>query len=131
MRVWRPRGPNTWLTICEAPSSTLGWSFEARRATHRAFKAHDLLDPIEAAKRGFELRDRIERAQPKRLIALLNVQLRAHLAFELQVSGNPGQLPGHHQQISGDQRRRVIADRRRRRRQLDTERTQTLLRRLG
>ena len=47
---------------------------EAGCAAHRAFKTNDLLDPIEAAKRCLQLSDRIERTQPKRLIALLDRQ---------------------------------------------------------
>ena len=69
MRV-RPRGPKIWLTIWGAVEHRrLGG--EAWRAAHRALEPHHLLDPIETAKGRFQLRDRVESAEPEGLISLL------------------------------------------------------------
>ena len=65
---------------------------EARGAAHRALEPHHLLDPIETAERRFQLRDRVESAQPEGLISLLGTKIGADLAFELQLSRDPRQL---------------------------------------
>src|SRR5215469_18395761 len=85
---------------------------KSRRAAERALEPHDLAHAIEAAKRLSDLRNGIERAQTERLIALLDRQFRADLAFELQIARDPRQLPRRHQQIAGDDGRRIVTDRR-------------------
>jgi hypothetical protein len=71
------------------------------------------------------------RAEPERLISLLGTKIGADLAFELQLSCDPRQLAGGHQQGAGNGRRRVISDRGRRWRQLDAQCPQALFRRLA
>ena len=83
-------------------------------AAPRALEPHHLLDPIETAERRFQLRDRVESAQPEGLKSLLGTKIGADLAFELQLSRDPRQLAGGHQQGAGNGRRRIVADRGRR-----------------
>jgi len=49
IRVWRPRGPNTWLTMCEARRAPKALLKPARSPS--CLQDDDLPDPIEAAKR--------------------------------------------------------------------------------
>jgi hypothetical protein len=63
---------------------------EARGAIERAFQPNDLLDPVQTAERRADLSNRIKGTEAKRLISLLDRQIRSDLAPKFQVTRDPG-----------------------------------------
>jgi hypothetical protein len=66
---------------------------KTRRAIERAFQTNDLLDPIQIAKRRAKLSDRIEGAEAKRLISLLDVKSTPILPLNFGSPATQGSWP--------------------------------------
>src|SRR5262249_3453028 len=74
---------------------------ESRRRVDVSFDANDLSDAFEIARRCGELSDRVDRTQPGRLVAMVEVEVSTELAGVSQFSLQPWWLAGGEDQAAG------------------------------
>src|SRR6267378_4704865 len=104
----------------------LGLVGELRRAVHHAEQLHHALDAVEAAQFGLHHREQREPDRARVLVALLDAELGAELAFHRARA-----LAGEKQQVAGAHGVHVVGDRRARRGELDAQLLETFFRAHG
>ena len=94
---------------------------KAGRSVYVAIHLHDSFHAVEIARRCLELSNRIDRALPRRLVALILGDLLTASAGVSHLTIPPRQLAGGEDKIAGTHPRLVRRHSRRRRRQLDAQ----------